>query len=158
MRLTGKTRAEIDALLGDRSRDELVGLIFSLVSFDRLLTAREIAEASHVAKRDVISEMRAGRFVDPMFGAGFFCRAGNSLRVSASAANAWRESFFVPVPLEELCVGKRPDLQDRIYIADQKSIAAHKKNPARETDLDGKKSAQKGPPVSEFRGLFQRAK
>lgn len=101
MRLTGKTREEIDALLRDRSRSELVDLIFSLVTFERLLTAREIAEASHVAKRDILAEMRVGRFVDPIFGAGFFCRAGNSLRVSASAANAWRESFFVPVALAD---------------------------------------------------------
>jgi hypothetical protein len=97
MRLNGKTRAELESCLSDKTRAELVDLIFSLVSFDRLLTAREIAEASHVAKRDVIQAMRAGAFVDPMFGRGFFCRAAHSLRVTVSAANAWRRSFFVPV-------------------------------------------------------------
>lgn len=97
MRLTGKTRAELESCLADKSRAELLDLLFSLVTFERLLTAREIAEASHVAKRDVLAAMRAGCFVDPLHGRGFFCRAGNSLRVSAGAANAWRRSFFVPV-------------------------------------------------------------
>lgn len=105
MTLTGKTRAELDAVLADKSRAELVDVIFSLVTFERLLTAREIAEASHVAKRDVIADMRAGRFADPLHGRGFFCRSGNSLRVSAAAANAWRRSFFVPVAVP-LCKNK----------------------------------------------------
>jgi hypothetical protein len=57
---------------------------------ERLLTAREIA--------DVLADMKAGRFLDPIFGRGFFCRSGNSLRVSA--ANAWRGAFFVPLSVE----------------------------------------------------------
>jgi hypothetical protein len=97
MKLTGKTRAELAAALAGLDRQALLDLVFSLVSFERLLTAREIAEATHCNKRDVLADMKAGRFVDPIFGAGFFCRAANSFRVSASAANAWRRSFFVPV-------------------------------------------------------------
>lgn len=93
-----RTRAELEECLRGKSRAQLVDLIFSLVTFEQLLTAREIAAASHMSKRDVLAAMKAGRFVDPMFGPGFFCRASNSLRVSASAANAWRESFFVRIP------------------------------------------------------------
>ena len=96
MKLTGKTREELAAALSGRTRGELVELIFSLVSFERLLSASEIAAASKMSRRDVLADMKAGRFVDPVFGAGFFCRASNSLKVSASAANAWRRSFFVP--------------------------------------------------------------
>jgi hypothetical protein len=58
-------------------------------------TAREIAEAEGCNKRDVLADMKAGRFVDPIFGAGFFCRARNSFRVTGSAVKAWRQSFFV---------------------------------------------------------------
>jgi hypothetical protein len=97
MRLEGKTRAEIAEALAGKDREALIELIYRLVTFERLLTAREIAEASHINKRDVLADMKAGRFVDPIFGTGFFCRAANSFRVSASAANAWRRSFFVRV-------------------------------------------------------------
>lgn len=97
MRLSGKTRREIETALSDKSRAELLDVIHSLVTFERLLTAREIAEASHVDKRTVLADMHAGRFEDQIFGAGFFCRGSKSFRVSASAANRWRESFFVRV-------------------------------------------------------------
>jgi hypothetical protein len=52
-----------------------------------------------MSRRDVLADMKAGRFVCPIHGRGFFCRASNSLRVTAAAANAWRRSFFVPVEL-----------------------------------------------------------
>jgi hypothetical protein len=61
---------------------------------------------------------------NPIFRRGFFCRAGNSLKVSATAANAWRLSFFVPVT-------------PRIPIPDQK------KEYDRQTDLDRKNRGQK---------------
>jgi hypothetical protein len=107
MSLAGKSRNELAASLAGADRDALLDLIFSLVTFERLITAREIAEATHCNKRDVLADMKAGRFVDPIFGAGFFCRASNSFRVSVSAANAWRRSFFVrsrrpdPIPPEK---------------------------------------------------------
>ncbi len=167
MQLTSKTRAEIDALLRERSRGELVDLIFSLVTFERLLTAREIADASHVAKRDILADMRAGRFVDPIFGAGFFCRAGNSLKVSASAANAWRASFFVPVPAADSIPGHKKEAfpsilqsaederrRERVHL-DAVGIALQQGSgpisgktvgavvPASETDLNEKASGQK---------------
>lgn len=98
MRLTGKTRDELAAALADKSRAELLELIFSLVTFERLLSVREIAQASRVCPRDVSAAMKAGAFIDPIHGRGFFCRGSHSLKVSASAANAWRRSFFVSVP------------------------------------------------------------
>ena len=94
MRLAGKTRAELSTLLAGKSQAELVELIFRLVTFEPLLGAREIAEASHVSRNEVLEEMKQGRFIDPIFGAGFFCRA-HALRVTTSAANAWRRGFFV---------------------------------------------------------------
>jgi hypothetical protein len=122
MKLAGKTRPELESLLSDKTRGELFDVIFSLTTFDQLLTARQIADASHVSKRDVLADIKAGRFIDPIFGRGFFCRASNSLRVSASAANAWRHSFFVPV----------------------NSLPSHKKErAASEIDVAGKNAGQK---------------
>jgi hypothetical protein len=123
MKLTGKTRAELAVALAGLDREALLDLVFSLVSFERLVTAREIAEATHCNKRDVLADMKAGRFVDPIFGAGFFCRAANSFRVSASAANAWRRSFFVPV--------RRPD-----------AIPAQKNTCGSENGIEGQKAGQ----------------
>jgi hypothetical protein len=93
-KLSGKTRAELISILADKPHAELVELIYRLVTFERLLTAREIADASHVSRNDVLEDMKAGRFVDPIFGPGFFCR-GIGFRVTTSAANQWREGFFI---------------------------------------------------------------
>jgi hypothetical protein len=95
MRLVGKSLAELETLLADMPRAELVRLIHRLTNFEQLLTSRQIAEATQCRKRDVLEDMKAGRFVDPILGRGFFCRSANSVRVSAAAANAWRETFFV---------------------------------------------------------------
>ena len=96
--LVGKSLDELESLLASTSHEQLVRLIHQLVTFDRLLTAREISDASHVCKTDVLDDMHAGRFVDPLFGPGFFCRSLNStgMRVTASAANEWRRLWFVP--------------------------------------------------------------
>jgi hypothetical protein len=93
-KLSGKTRDELASILADKPHAELVELIYRLVTFERLLTAREIADASHVSRNDVLEDMKAGRFVDPIFGPGFFCR-GIGFRVTTTAANQWREGFFV---------------------------------------------------------------
>jgi hypothetical protein len=93
-KLSGKTRDELASILADKPHAELVELIYRLVTFERLLTAREIADASHVSRNDVLADMKAGRFVDPIFGPGFFCR-GIGFRVTTTAANHWREGFFV---------------------------------------------------------------
>jgi len=96
-RLTGKTYDEISAALAQASRDDLVRLVFSLVTLEKLLTPAQIARESQVPRRDVLADMRAGRFTDPIFGRGFFCRASKSFRISASAVNAWRATWFVAV-------------------------------------------------------------
>lgn len=83
--------------LAGMDHEQLVTLVHSLVTLERLYTARQIAESEGCNKRDVLADMKAGRFVDPIFGAGFFCRARNSFRVTGSAVKAWRQSFFVPL-------------------------------------------------------------
>ena len=143
MRLTGKTRREIETSLSEKTREQLLDLIHNLVTFERLLTAREIAEASHVDKRTVLADMHAGGFVDPIFGAGFFCRGSKSFRVSATAANAWRESFFVRITgngssrTESIPAHKKERAE---------SIAALKKEPPSENGVTGKKAEQKAGP------------
>jgi len=122
MRLSGKTRGEVDQALADKTRAQLVDLIYRLVSVEQLLTAREIAEASGMARRDVLRDMKAGRFIDPIFGRGFFVLARNSFKVSASAVNAWRESRF-----------HRP-----------RAIPGEKDGAPPETDLRREKSAPNG--------------
>jgi hypothetical protein len=108
-----------------------------------LVSAREIAEASKMSRRDVLADMKTGKFVDPIFGAGFFCRASNSLRVSASAANAWRKSFFVSVSAD------RPPAD---------SIPPHKKREAVasafQTDLDGRNFGQKRATIRRLSPVF----
>jgi hypothetical protein len=95
--LAGKSREEIERELADHPRADLLDLIFFLATLEPLLTPREIAQASHVSKRDVLQDMKAGKFIDPVLGAGFFCRGKNSLRVGTAAVNAWRRRFFVRV-------------------------------------------------------------
>src|SRR5206468_6850316 len=90
---SGEPAEKVRALLAGKPWTEFVKLVVSLAGLERLLTARQIAEASGVAKRHVPADMKAGPFVDPIFGAGFFCRAPNSLRVNASAATARRQAF-----------------------------------------------------------------
>jgi hypothetical protein len=97
MMLRGKTREQIEHALHGKDRSQLIDIIFFLATFEPLLTVREIADASHVSKRDVLEAIKRGEFNEPMLGAGFFCRGKKSLRVSRSAANAWRRSFFVRV-------------------------------------------------------------
>lgn len=141
MKLAGKTRTEVETALAGKSRAELVELVFSLVTFERLLTSREIAEASHVAKRDVIRAMRAGGFVDPIFGRGFFCRAGNSLRVSATAANAWRQTFFVPVASRDSIPGHK---KSAAFPSILQSAEDERRPECWQTDVEGENARAKG--------------
>jgi hypothetical protein len=90
---SGEPAEKVSVLLAGKPRTEVVELVVALAGLERLLTARQIAEASGFAKRHVLAGMKAGRFVDLIFGAVFFCRAPNFLRVSASAANARRQAF-----------------------------------------------------------------
>jgi hypothetical protein len=116
-----QTRAELDVVLQGKTRSELVDLIWSLVSLDKLLSARQIAEACGISKRTVLQAMKAGAFVDPLFGRGCFFFAANCIKVSIRAANAWRRSFFV-----------QPD-----------SITGHKKKTGSDIGVDGKRAGQK---------------
>jgi hypothetical protein len=95
LKLSGKTRDEVAGALAGFDREQLITLVHSLVTLDRLYTAKQIAEAEGCNKRDVLADMKAGRFIDPIFGAGFFVRARNSFRVTGSAVRAWRRSSFV---------------------------------------------------------------
>lgn len=95
--LAGKTRQQIATAFREHGHDELIDVIFSLTAVQELFTAPEIAKRSRINVRDVRKDMKKGKFVDPIFGAGFFLRGGNSKKVTAGAVQAWRRSFFVPV-------------------------------------------------------------
>jgi hypothetical protein len=97
MTLVGKTRQQIADQLRDRGHEDLVDVIFSMAAVQELFTAPEIAKRSRINVRDVRKDMKAGKFVDPIFGAGFFVRGGNSKKVTAGAVQYWRRTFFVPV-------------------------------------------------------------
>jgi hypothetical protein len=100
MKLESKSYSEVAQALAGKSREQLIDLIYELSMLERLMTSREIAKASRIHVREVLADMRAGRFVDPIHGRGFFSRARNSFKVSVSAANRWRREWFVP---RELC-------------------------------------------------------
>src|SRR5438552_19186226 len=90
MNLRGKSREQIEAALGHKSRAELIDLIYSLVTVEPLLKPSEIAARSCLNKRAVLRDIRDGKFGD------YYCRAENSLAVPASGVNKWRNSFRVP--------------------------------------------------------------
>jgi hypothetical protein len=125
-RLLGKSLAELETILSDKPRAELVRLIHRLTNFEQLLTSRQVAEATQCRKRDVLADMKAGRFVDPIHGPGFFCRSANSVRVSTAAANAWRAGFFV-----------------RLGVAGDSIPRSKKGAPAFLIGVNGKKSGQR---------------
>ena len=90
MNLRGKSREQIEATLANRSRAELLDLIFSLVTVEQLLKPAEIAARSCLNKRAVLRDIREGKFGD------YYCRAENSIAIPASGVNAWRRTFCVP--------------------------------------------------------------
>src|SRR6267154_4864319 len=90
MILQGKTREQIEAALGHKSRAELIDLIYSLVTVEQLLKPSEIAARSCLNKRAVLRDIRDGKFGQ------YYCRAENSIAVPASGVNKWRSSFRVP--------------------------------------------------------------
>jgi hypothetical protein len=92
MKLTGKTREQMERLLQHHSRDELVSVIFSLVTVEQFYKPAEIAARSRMSKRTVLDDIHAGKF-----GGEFFKRSDNQLMVSASGVNAWRNGFRVRV-------------------------------------------------------------
>jgi hypothetical protein len=90
MSLRGKSREQVEAALTNKSRSELIDLIYSLVNVEQLLKPAEIAARSCLNKRAVLRDIRDGKFGD------YFCRAENSIAVPASAVNHWRNRFRVP--------------------------------------------------------------
>jgi hypothetical protein len=90
MNLTGKSREQLEAALVNKSRAELLDLIYSLVTVEPLLKPSEIAARSCLDKRAVLRDIRDGKFGD------YYCRAENSLTVPVSGVNKWRRTFRVP--------------------------------------------------------------
>jgi hypothetical protein len=90
MNLRGKSREQVEAALTNKSRSELIDLIYSLVTVEQLLKPAEIAARSCLNKRAVLRDIRDGKFGD------YYCRAENSIAVPASGVNQWRRRFRVP--------------------------------------------------------------
>ena len=90
MNLTGKTRSEIVDALDGRNRAELVDLICSLAAVEELLTPAELARREKRDRRNVLRDIKSGRY-----GGGYYAFAFNSLRISASAVNGLRAQQFV---------------------------------------------------------------
>ena len=89
-KLAGKTREELETLLRNSSRSELIDLIFSLTTVEQAFKPSEIAARSCINKRAVLKDIRNGKF------GPYFCRAENSIAVPASGVNSWRRRFLVP--------------------------------------------------------------
>ena len=64
MNLAGRTREQLDTLLADKSRSELIDLIDSLVTVEILLKPADIAARSCVNKRAILRDIRDGKFGD----------------------------------------------------------------------------------------------
>jgi hypothetical protein len=86
----GKTREEIGRVLANKSRSELLDVIFSLSTVEQWFKPSEIAARSCINKRAVLKDIRDGKF------GTYFCRAENSIAVPASGVNQWRQSFRLP--------------------------------------------------------------
>ena len=95
MNLRGKSREQIEAALGHKSRLELIHLIYSLVTVEQLLKPSEIAARSCMNKRAVLRDIRDGKF------GAYYCRAENSIAVPASGVNRWRSNFLVPAKTKQ---------------------------------------------------------
>ena len=89
MKLSGKTREQIESALAGKSRSELIDIIFSLTTVEQLFKPGEIATRSCLNKRAVLRDIRDGKFGD------YYCRAENSIAVPASGVNEWRKRFRV---------------------------------------------------------------
>jgi len=91
MKLHGKTREQIQAALVNKSRCELIDVIFSLATVEQWFKPSEIAARSCLNKRAVLKDIRDGKF------GPYYCRADNSISVPANGVNKWRRAFLVPV-------------------------------------------------------------
>jgi len=95
MNFAGKTREQIEVALANKSRSDLLDVIYSLSTVEQWFKPSEIAARSCINKRAVLRDIRDGKFGD------FYCRAENSIAVSASGVNEWRRRFRVPVNAEK---------------------------------------------------------
>lgn len=95
MNLCGKSREQLEAALVNKSRAELLDLIYSLVTVEPLLKPSQIAARSCLNKRAVLRDIRDGKFGD------YYCRAENSLAVPLSGVNKWRRTFRVPAKVNQ---------------------------------------------------------
>jgi hypothetical protein len=82
MNLRGKTREQIEATLANKTRAELLDLIYSLVTVEQLFKPAEIAARSCLSKRAVLRDIRNGKF------GYYYSRAENSIAVPAGGVNA----------------------------------------------------------------------
>ena len=92
MKLSGKSREEIERALAGKSRAELVDAIASMATLEQHYRPAEIAARSGMTKRTVLADIHAGKF-----GGEYFKRSDTQITVSASGVNAWRRSFRVVV-------------------------------------------------------------
>jgi hypothetical protein len=93
MRLSGKSREEIERALAGKTHAELIDVIFSLATVEQHFKPAEIAARSAMKKRTILADIHSGRF-----GGEYFKRSENQVTVSASGVNSWRRSFRVVVP------------------------------------------------------------
>jgi hypothetical protein len=91
MNFAGKTREQIELALANKSRSDLLDIIYSQSTVEQWFKPSEIAARSCINKRAVLRDIRAGKFGD------FYCRAENSIAVPASGVNEWRRRFRIPV-------------------------------------------------------------
>lgn len=89
MNLAGRSREEIETALKNRSRADLLDLIYSLTTVEFVLRPSDIAARSAINKRAVLRDLRDGKFPR------YFLRAANSILVPLSSVNAWRRRFEV---------------------------------------------------------------
>ena len=91
MNVRGKTREQIEEALRNKSRSELLDIIFSLSTVEQLFKPSELAARLSVSKRAILKDLRDGRF------GPFYSRAENSVSIPLSGVNRWLRSFLVPV-------------------------------------------------------------
>jgi Mg2+/Co2+ transporter CorC len=89
--LAGKSRQDLEVLLRNSSREELLDIIESLASVEQLLKPAEIAARSCMNKRRILAAIRRGEL------GPYFAHAENSIAVPASSVNKWRRRFLVPI-------------------------------------------------------------
>lgn len=91
----GMTRDEIRRELRPRLAPEmrdfeaLVDAIFSLANVERLYRPAEVADMSGVPRREVLADLRQGKF------GAYYERSDNQPRIAGSAVNRWRDGFRV---------------------------------------------------------------